>query len=1356
MKISNRRYCVLVICAAWFLLAVQSYGQVGAGRSSGSNADATQNSSADAPAPDIAEDPDIPPFAQGQVDKQSHLQKRAEHILLLRGLSKDRPVDRHSRGNAIRSMEQQERQRAGKVKNTMLLSSVGEASTQTAPVWSPIGPDPLQNGQTSYTSSPVSGRVTAIAVHPSNPNIIYVGAAQGGVYRSLDGGSTWTPLMDGALSLAIGAISIAPSQPSTIYVGTGEANFSLDSFFGVGVYRIDNADTNPVLVGPFNQDNSGNDVMTGRAISQILVHPTDPSTIFVSTTSGLSGVSGSPYKVLPAQGVYRSTNAAGASPVTFTKLPVGVVGDRPVTDLAMEPNNPSHIFVAVALAYGMPASGDEGYYTSTNALDATPVFNKQLSLNAVTMKFAINKVGPTLTLLAGSGDLQTDGSLKGTLRRSTDGGVTWSSLATASDYCSSQCPYDAPVAIHPSDANTFFLGGAGNHVLQKTTDGGASFPFPAVPQNLHADTHVIVFAPSSPNIMYTGDDGGIWTSSDTGDTWTDLNGPGFYATQFQSLALHKVDSTFMIGGTQDNGTDMRNSDGSWFLSDRGDGGYSLIDQSSQTTSNVNLYHTFSSDVQVGYARFSGATTGIQWVPAQCTTQANTSQIGCSDTMLFYPPMALGPLSPNMVYFGSDRLYCSADQGVTNHIVSQAPLVAGIPITSIGISQQYDNVRIVGLQNGKVFATVSGAQSCGTGGTLSDITGGIPACFVSRTVIDPQNSSTAYVTLSCYGLGAGQHVWKTTNLNNLSNNGLPTWSVSGDGIPDVPVSAFVIDPLHSSILYAGTDIGVYISTDGGATWSPYGLGLPRVAVFDMAIQNVSRVLRVATHGRGVWEIAAQSGATTTALSSSLNPSLLGQSVTFTATVAPAPPNGETVTFQDGTTTLGTGTLSSGAATFSTSSLTAGNHLITATYSGDNVWSASTGSLTQAVQLPADRAQFLSQSVPSTMIGGLYYHVTLNFKNTGNTTWDTTNYWLQSQNPSANTTWGLATVPISTTMYPGYFPTFYFVVRAPTSGTPSFQWQMMHGKNPFGDLSPNTQVNIISAPVYYQGCWVDDAQRALPTLLSSGGETVESCRLKAANKGLLFAGLQNSGFCFGGNNLGRSPAAEDECNMPCTANSSEICGGTYRNSIWSTVQVDVSWVKPSSASYGPANTLTVQGDALRGTGTVQMLWQDLTASGPWNTVAAQSTPSSNIWANTIPSSNYCHSYAVKAIYSGVTSQPFTYVGVSSGYCNETAWVSWIQPPWDYPGPAGSLVVAGGSSGAPAGTGVTLWWNDLTAGTGWKQGATVTPDSSGTWFNSIPNVNYSHQYSVYAVYDAYSTQTTQGPCTYPGNGGAMYCPR
>jgi hypothetical protein len=838
--------------------------------------DAPQAASAEAAEQDADadgdNDPDMPTFRHGnvkiQMDESTYLKLRAEHIMRLRGLSDPSKVDPHARGNAIRTLEQQETRQMQEMKSRMGIPDTGPPPSGTT--WTEIGPAPIPNGQTSPIFDPagefpVSGRVTAIAVHPTNSNILYVGAAQGGVYRSLDGGATWTPLMDGALSLAVGAVAIAPSQPSTIYVGTGEANFSGDSFFGVGVYRIDNADTAPVLVGPLNKNGFGADVMTGRAISQILVHPTDPNTIFVSTATGIGGVSGSAFNILPPVGLYRSTNAAGpAGAVTFTKLTVATAGggNRSVTDIAMDPSNPDRMVAAV---FGNPAVGDGGYYLSTNATAATPTFSQRLVLFARTMKFAINKVGSVVTVMAGSGDIVTN-TTTGRLRRSIDGGATWSApLSAANFYCGGQCAYDAPVAMAPGNANIIFTGGPGNpRILKKSTDGAASFT--NVGTMLHADTHAIVFDPSNTNTMYTGDDGGIFKSTDGGNTWTSLNNSTFSATQFTSLSLHPHDREFMIGGTQDNGTEFRHPDASWLRADFGDGGFALIDQNATNNTNVTMYHTYFNQRNnlIGFVRT---------LTAPCATEGNWAFLGpfvsdntpvcdfspntifngmtLGDSVLFYAPMALGPGNPNTVYYGSDHLYRSSDRGETTAVVSQSPIITGggtganlnVPISAVGISPQNDNVRIVGMQNGRIFATTTGST------TLTDVTGPIPGCYIARAKIDPNNVNTAYVTLSCFGLPAGQHVWKTTNLSNPT----PTWTASGSGIPDVPVNGLAIDPRDSNFLYAGTDIGVYQSGDGGATWNPYGTGLPRVAVFDIAIQSRYRVLRVATHGRGIWEI-----------------------------------------------------------------------------------------------------------------------------------------------------------------------------------------------------------------------------------------------------------------------------------------------------------------------------------------------------------------------------------------------------------------------------------------------------------------------------------------------------------------------
>jgi photosystem II stability/assembly factor-like uncharacterized protein len=907
---------------------------------------------------DDDDSPDIPPFARSRTSEKQYLELRDQQLRLQRGLD-DLVNDPQARSRAIRTMQLQEQSS----RRMQTGSGVSGPLLPPQPAWAPLGPAPIPNGQIiTGPSVSVSGRVTAIAIDPTDVagDIVYVGTAQGGLYRTLDGGSTWTALMDTANSLAIGAITIDPTDHTIVFVGTGESSLSLDSFFGVGLYIITGANTTPVLNGPFNSDGV-NDVFTGRSISKILVNPGNHSQILVSTSSGFSGASGDTFNTLPTRGVYLSTNVFNGTAVgtpTFTRQSIQSVSiNRLVSDMVMDPGNPNLVLVHV---FGTAAAGDGGVWVSPSTVwSGTGTWMQTLMDNAGNgnsadnARFAVNRVGSTTTFLLALDQTVASGTCSGksgTLSSSVNGGSTWTELTAARGFCGGQCFYDMPVALDPGNASNIFIGGAsgttvgacGSSGLGKSTNGGASFA--ASETSLHADSHTIAIFPGNPSIMYEGNDGGVFRSDDGGATWTSRNTAGFNATQFESLAVHPSDPNFTIGGTQDNGTPFLQPSGVWTRADFGDGGFSAIDQNAADTTNVTMYHTYFNQTNnlVGFAQVTSVASASDgmWSFFGCGGTANG--INCADTVLFYAPLALGPGNPNTVYYGSDRLYRSPDKGVTMTAVSQAPIVAGppiVPVSAIGISPQDDTVRIVGLANGQVWATTSGSS------TLANVTGGWTAKYIARTVIDPNAKFTAYVTLDGYGVTTG-HVWKTTNLNAAT----PTWTAVSSGIPDVPVNAFVVDPANSSNLYAGTDIGVYNSTDGGAAWNLYGTGLPRVAVFDMKIAP-NHKLRVATHGRGMWETAAVgiNDDSTTLVPSPAHISP-GTSVTLTATVNHGAivtiPTG-TVTFYDGTSALAAPVTldGTGAASFSTSSLSSGLHNLTAVYSGDSNFRSSVSASAQ---------------------------------------------------------------------------------------------------------------------------------------------------------------------------------------------------------------------------------------------------------------------------------------------------------------------------------------------------------------------------------------------------------------------------
>lgn len=737
--------------------------------------------------------------------------------------------------------------------------------------WTEIGPFPIPNGQTTSISSSVSGRVTAIVVHPTNPDIVYVGTAQGGVWRSLNGGASWVAIFDNAASLAIGALALAPSNPSILYVGTGEANLSADSFFGVGLYRVDNADTAPVLNGPFNPtpttDVIGAKTFTGRTISQILVDSADPATIFVSVASGIGGLGGEAFGASPPitalRGIYRSTNGTSASPA-FAKLTVSNVasiapdatGNQIVNDMAYDPTDPTgNTFVC----WVFPAAATSGgIYRTTNAKAATPVFTQQFSPGAVSIRgsFAVTRIAGVTTMYATTGEAATGTSCttgSGAIRKSTDGGVTWSAKLTGGGgFCGGQCFYDVPIAVSPTDANRVLIGGAGNstcsRVYTRSIDGGATFSAAGTADaGMHADAHAIAFAPSNPSIVYEGSDGGIFKSTNGGDSFVSVNVNPFSATQFQSIDVHPIDPNFSIGGTQDNGTNMYQPGATWNRIDFGDGGFAVIDQNAADNVNVTMYHTYFNQRNnlVAYAKVTSTAAAFDGNWGLIGQNANG--ISTTENVNFYAPLVRGPGSPNTIYYATDRLHRSADGGLTNPVVSQAPIATsgglGVPISTVAIAPTNDNVRLVGLNNSTIWGTVTGSS------VLTNMTGaGMPVKYIGRITIDPTNANNAYVCFGGFNIPAGQHVWKTTNL--LS--GTPTWAASGAGLPDVPANAFAIDPSNPNRMFVGTDVGVYTSTDGGATWSPFTTGMPVVAVFDMKIQPTARILRVATHGRGMFE------------------------------------------------------------------------------------------------------------------------------------------------------------------------------------------------------------------------------------------------------------------------------------------------------------------------------------------------------------------------------------------------------------------------------------------------------------------------------------------------------------------------
>src|SRR5882672_5526856 len=256
----HRNIAIVSIAGLLLALMVWSFGSSAAGIKATANNSVAANEASVPPQGEEDEfvDADLGKFGS-KIDRDEYLRLRGEYFGRLRGIEPGRPFDPTMRSRAIEQMDRQQKgRRIESIVNGGLAPAAGGA-------WAPLGPITLPNG----SGGAVSGRATAVVVDPTNSNNVYLGTAQGGVWRSVNGGASWTTIFDSAESLAIGALALAPSDPTKLYVGTGEFNACGDCFFGVGLYRIDSVDTTPTLVGPINPANT----FTGRGITKILVHP---------------------------------------------------------------------------------------------------------------------------------------------------------------------------------------------------------------------------------------------------------------------------------------------------------------------------------------------------------------------------------------------------------------------------------------------------------------------------------------------------------------------------------------------------------------------------------------------------------------------------------------------------------------------------------------------------------------------------------------------------------------------------------------------------------------------------------------------------------------------------------------------------------------------------------------------------------------------------------------------------------------------------------------------------------------------------------------------------------------------------
>lgn len=699
--------------------------------------------------------------------------------------------------------------------------------------WTPLGPSVVTGGQAKGRPS-VAGRVSGIAIAPGG-SILYAATANGGVFRSDDAGVTWTSLMDAfdvdptnfaSTSLACGAIAIAPNDPDRVYVGTGEGDThqlfanritnALPAYRGIGAIRSDDGG------GHWEQEPTavGSPTLAGRAFFALAVDPANADHVIAATTEGL----------------YERLIVAGAP--EWTRRMPGLFSSVIAT-----------IVNGAARFYA--AEWGRGVFTSQDGQTWNAVASGFPTTTVGRIALASHAANPTAVyaLIANA-----KGALRGVFRLDVAAGK-WKTVRNLPDVLPvdnggrSQGDYDLAIAVDPQDENIIYLGGSYYNNPQfwpasiwrcKIAASGTSFRATgtSIGEHVHADVHVLTHSPGDANQLWAGCDGGVFLNRNPRGSGTFAprnNGLACLCPNF--IAQHPTDPNIVFAGLQDNGTARSSGSPVWKWVNGGDGGYCHINWASPDQVLIFANGTI-------YRTTTGGDDESDWTertkfPWQMMTEP-----------IVGPPF--NPASPNeakIVAVGVGRsIHISGDFGRTWNLAITLPGTGG----AFALAFASPTRLYAGTTRGEVYrAERSGAAWTVT--RIDDVPAGPLGLtgLVTDIAVDWSDPSLASIYVAFGGMGDFRHVWHFDGTRWDARSGA---AGSGTNLLDVEHNALVVDRAAAQHLYVGADIGVWHSTDGGATWEPLSNGLPDAPVFDLQIHPTQRLLRAATHGRGVYEIA----------------------------------------------------------------------------------------------------------------------------------------------------------------------------------------------------------------------------------------------------------------------------------------------------------------------------------------------------------------------------------------------------------------------------------------------------------------------------------------------------------------------
>lgn len=648
-----------------------------------------------------------------------------------------------------------------------------------------------------------TGRVSAIVCSRTDPNRYYVAGATGGVWRTRNGGESWTPLTDHAPTTSIGALAFGSADERVIYAGTGEANFANHSRYGLGLLRsTDEGETWDVL---------GQSAFAGRCISDIVVDPS--GTLYVATARAggfptRAAAFGHPLAEDPV-GVFKSADAGS----TWSML-AGGLPSADVTGLVMDPRDARVLYACVGVIFGSP---DNGVYKTTDAgatwTRLAPGIPDGTSLGRTGIALAPSNPDRVYVLAVNPADATGGGATSRAICRSDNAGASFTAFALTSMHATYGW-YFTPLSVRPTNANEAYFGGL---TLRRTTNAGSSTSNIAIP---HPDVHA--FAWDAAGRLLMGDDGGLHRQDAPGLPWASLNNGLSIIQAYAGLSSHPTDDTFVLAGLQDNGTVRHDTPTPlWTSIAGGDGGWTQIDQTSplrvfcesQGTGNIN--------------RSTNGGTSFSWIGADI-----------SGRNCFLPPYLIDPANPLRMLYATERVWVSTNGGTNWQPLSQDLTSGGsAAIRALAIAPSDSRFVYAATNDGRVLASED------SGATFAlRLTGNPGWPRVTRELcVDPSDPRTVYLAGAAFGVA---QVRRSTDAG-------ATWESLDADLPDIPVHVIGVSRSPALTIYAGTDQGVYVSRDAAASWRRLGDGLPNAPVTDLLVQPERGRLLAGTMGRGVW-------------------------------------------------------------------------------------------------------------------------------------------------------------------------------------------------------------------------------------------------------------------------------------------------------------------------------------------------------------------------------------------------------------------------------------------------------------------------------------------------------------------------